>query len=168
MLHPSGREGSRASGLRNMARTRGRGEPAHLCAFVSATASLRFVQDLAGPAVSWASLLTRDEESVMRRTTFGPSKGKRRRAALSVDVRAMIEAHLRDLAQAGRLSELARSRRALARHYREQGNDAAVYCLAGAPDFSLAVTPAGGVLLTLRRTGDLVSWSREVLLKKGP
>ena len=103
----------------------------------------------------------------MLRTTFRRPKQKRPRAALSVDARAMIEGHLRDLAQSGRLSQLPCTRNALVRHYREQGDDAAVYCLAGASDFSLGVTPAGGVLLTVRRTGDLLWWSREDLLKKG-
>jgi hypothetical protein len=92
----------------------------------------------------------------------------RRQTALSVDVRAFVEAHLRDLAVAGRLNELARSRYALANRYRAEGNDAAVYCLASAPDFSLAVTPGGGVLLTLRRSGDLVSWTRSELLAEAP
>ena len=104
----------------------------------------------------------------MLRTTFRRPKQKRPRAALSVDARAMIEGHLRDLAQSGRLSELPCTRNALVRHCREQGDDTAVYCLAGASDFSLGVTPAGGVLLTVRRTGDLLWWSREDLLKKGP
>ena len=104
----------------------------------------------------------------MLRTNFRWPKQKRPRAALSVDARAMIEGHLRDLAQSGRLSQLPCTRNALVRHCREQGDDTAVYCLASASDFSLAGTPAGGVLLTVRRTGELVSWSREDLLKKGP
>ena len=104
----------------------------------------------------------------MRRTFSGRDMEFRRQTALGVDVRAFVEAHLRDLAVAGRLNELARSRDALANRYRSQGNDAAVYCLASAPDFSLAVTPGGGVLLTLRRSGDLVSWTRSELLVEAP
>ena len=71
----------------------------------------------------------------MRRTFSGRVTQFRRQTALSVDVRAFVEAHLRDLAVAGRLNELARSRDALVAHYRTQGNNAAVYCLASAPDF---------------------------------
>ena len=77
----------------------------------------------------------------MRRTFSGRDTELRRQAALTVDVKAFVEAHLRDLAVAGRLNELARSRDALANRYRAQGNDAAVYCLASAPDFSLAEAP---------------------------
>ena len=104
----------------------------------------------------------------MRRTFSGRDTELRRQAALSVDVKAFVEAHLRDLAVAGRLNELARSRDALVAHYRTQGNDAAVHCLASAPDFSLAVTPGGSVLLTLRRSGHLASWTQAELLQKTP
>ena len=104
----------------------------------------------------------------MRRTTFGRPTEFRRRAALSVDMRAMIEGYLRDLTRAGRLRELVRSRDALVGYYRAQGNDTAVYCLAVAPDFSLAATPGGGVLLALRRSGHLVSWTQSELLEAAP
>ena len=102
----------------------------------------------------------------MRRTFSGRDMELRRQAALTVDVRAFVEAHLRDLAVAGRLNELVRSRDALVNRYRAEGNDAAVYCLASAPDFSLAVTPGGGVLLTLRRSGHLASWTQSELLQQ--
>ena len=78
----------------------------------------------------------------MRHNFSGRPAEYRRRAALSVDVRAFVEGHLRDLARAGRLREVARSRDALAAYYRAQGNDAASYCLASAPDFSLGRHPA--------------------------
>ena len=86
-----------------------------------------------------------------------------RQAALTVDVRTLVERHLRDLAHAGRSREMARSRDALAAFYRAQGNDAASYCLASAPDFLLVATPGGGALLSLRRSGDLVSWRARML-----
>lgn len=93
-----------------------------------------------------------------RRPAFG------RRPALTPDARALIEEHVRELARGGRLSELAPSRDALAGHYRAQGDDAAYYCLATAPDFSLVATPGGGALLILRRSGHLVSWTQSELL----
>ena len=71
----------------------------------------------------------------MRRTFSDRPTESRRRAALSVDVRAMVEGYLRDLAQTGRLREMVRSRDALVGYYRAQGNDTAVYCLAVAPTF---------------------------------
>ena len=91
-----------------------------------------------------------------------------RQAALTVDVRTLVERHLRDLAHAGRLREMARSRDALAAFYRAQGNDAACYCLASAPDFLLAATPGGGALLSLRRSGNLISWTLSELLEEAP
>lgn len=87
----------------------------------------------------------------------------RRREALSADVRVFIESHLRELAHAGRLGQLARSRDALMRYYRAQLNDAAVYVLANAPDFSMALTADGGVTLTLPGRGDPILWSQEEL-----
>ena len=69
----------------------------------------------------------------MNPASSGRPSAFRRRAALTVGV--SIEAHLRDLARAGRLREPARSRAALVGHYRAQGNDAAVYCLASTPTF---------------------------------
>ena len=53
----------------------------------------------------------------------------RGREALSADVRVFIESHLRELAENGRLGQLARSREALMTYYRVQRNDAAVYSL---------------------------------------
>ena len=91
-----------------------------------------------------------------------------RQAALTVDVRTLVERHLRDLAHAGRLREMARSRDALAAFYRAQGNDAASYCLASAPDFLLAAAPGGGALLSLRRSGNLISWTLSELLEEAP
>ena len=87
----------------------------------------------------------------------------RRREALSADVRVFIESHLRELAQAGRLGQLARSRDALMRHYRAQRNDAAVYVLANAPDFSMALTTDGGVALTLPGRAEPIVWTQEEL-----
>lgn len=87
-----------------------------------------------------------------------------RRPALSPDARALVEEYLRELARASRLRDLPRSRGDLAAHYRAQGNDAAYYCLAVAPDFSLTETAAGDVLMRLRRSGHLVSWTRSELL----
>lgn len=84
----------------------------------------------------------------------------RQREALPSDVRVFIEAHLRELARAGRLGELARSRGALMKYYRAQKNDAAVYVLANAPDFSLALTPDGGVALTLPGWDDHATWTQ--------
>ena len=55
------------------------------------------------------------------------------RGALSADVRVFVESHLRELAQVGRLGELAHSRDALMKYYRALRNDAAVYVLASAP-----------------------------------
>ena len=109
-----------------------------------------------------------EKGSGMRRTFSGRPTEYRRRAALTVDVRTFIEGYLRDMARTGRMSKLARSRDALVAHYRAQGKDAVVYCLASAPDFSLAATPGGGALLTLRRSGDLVSWTRSELLEEPP
>ena len=102
----------------------------------------------------------------MRRTTSGNRGDYKRQGALNIDVRALVEAHLRDLAGAGRLREVARSRDALAECYRAQGNDASVNCLAAAPDFSLMATPGGGALLRLRRSGDFVTWNRSELLEE--
>ena len=90
----------------------------------------------------------------------------RRREALPSDVKIFIEAHLRDLAQAGRLGEVARSRDALRKYYRAQGNDAAAYVLANAPDFSLALTPSGSVTLTLPDGTDYVMWTQSELLQE--
>ena len=104
----------------------------------------------------------------MRRITSWQPSASRRRPALGVDVRAFVELHLRDLTRAGRIGELAQSRNALASHYRAEGNTEAVYCLAVAPDFSLEVGPDGSALLKLRRTGDLVSWTRAELLAEAP
>ena len=59
---------------------------------------------------------------------------------LTVDATAFIEAHLRELAREARLGGLAPSRGALIQHYRDRGNEGAVYCLATAPDFSLSLT----------------------------
>ena len=87
----------------------------------------------------------------------------RRRETLSADVRVFVESHLRELAQNGRLGQLARSREALMSYYRVLRNDAAVYVLANAPDFSMALTPEGGVALTLRGGGDPTVWTQEEL-----
>ena len=86
------------------------------------------------------------------------------RPGLSPDARALVEEYVRELARAGRLRDLPRSRGDLAAHYRAQGDDAASYCLAVAPDFSLTETAAGDVLMRLRRSGHLVSWTRSELL----
>ena len=91
------------------------------------------------------------------------SAESRRREALSADVRVFIESHLRELAQAGRLGELARSRDALMKYYRAQRNDAAVYVLANATDFSMALTSDGGVALTLPGRADPTVWTQEEL-----
>ena len=104
----------------------------------------------------------------MRRTAPRYRTHKRRHATLSVDVRTLVERHLRDLAHAGRLREMARSRDALAAFYRARGNDAATFCLASAPDFSLAATPDGGAWLSLRRSGGIISWTRSELLAEAP
>ena len=48
---------------------------------------------------------------------------------------------------------LVQSREALMAHYRAQGNDVAVYCLASAPDFFPVATHGGGARLVLRRNG---------------
>ena len=45
---------------------------------------------------------------------------------------------------------------------------ASLYCLATAPDFSLAATPGNGVLLRLRRSGHLMTWTQSDLLKEAP
>ena len=97
----------------------------------------------------------------MRQRSSGPP-------VLGVDVRALVEGYLRELACSGRMRELVRSRAALARHYRAEGNEAAVYCLASAPDFSLTATPGGGALLSLRSSGHSVSWTRQQLLAAAP
>ena len=89
-----------------------------------------------------------------------------RRGALPSDVGVFIEAHLRELARAGRLDELARSRDALMKYYRAQKNDAAVHILAGAPEFSLALTPGGGVTLTLDGGADHATWTQSDLLQE--
>ena len=103
-----------------------------------------------------------------RRNASGYRAAYRRQAALKVDARTLVEQHPRDLAHAGRLSEMARSKDELAAYYRARGNDAASYCLASAPSFSLAATPGGGALLSLRRSGDLLSWTRSELLEEAP
>lgn len=90
----------------------------------------------------------------------------RRRECLPSDVRVFVEAHLRELARANRLGELARSRDALKSHYRAQNNDAAVYILANGTDFSLALTPGGDVALTLPGEADYVTWTRSDLLQE--
>ena len=89
------------------------------------------------------------------------------RPGLSPDARALVEEYVRELARVGRLRELARSRDALAGYYRARGDDAASYCLAVAPDFSLTETAGGDVLMRLRRSGHLVSWTRLELLGQG-
>ena len=89
-----------------------------------------------------------------------------RRDALSADVRVFVESHLRDLAQVGRLGEMARSRDALMKHYRALRNDAAVYVLASAPDFSMALTSEGGVALTLPGGADPTVWTQEELRRE--
>jgi len=86
------------------------------------------------------------------------------RPGLSPDARALVEEYLWELVRTGRLRDLARSRGDLAAHYRARGDDAASYCLAVAPDFSLTETAAGDVLMRLRRSGHLVSWTRSELL----
>ena len=90
----------------------------------------------------------------------------RRQEALPSDVRVFVEAHLRDLAKAGRLNELARSREALRKYYNAQGNDAAAYVLANAPGFSLALTPGGDVTLTLPDRAACVIWTLSELLQE--
>ena len=86
-----------------------------------------------------------------------------RREALSADVRVFVEWHLRELAQAGRLGELASSRDALMKYYRVLRNDAAVYFLANAPDFSMTLTADGGVSLTLPGGAAPTVWTQEEL-----
>ena len=82
----------------------------------------------------------------MIRTTSGRRAEYRRQAALTVDVRALVEGHLRELADAGRLREVARSRDALAAFYRARGNDAASYCLAdAAPQWGPCFVDAVGI-----------------------
>jgi hypothetical protein len=90
----------------------------------------------------------------------------RQRKALPSDVRVFVEAHLRDLARADRLRELARSRDALMKYYHARQNIAAVYVLANAPNFSLAVTPGGDVALTLPDRADHVMWTQSELLQE--
>ena len=86
-----------------------------------------------------------------------------RREALSAGVRVFIESHLRELAENGRLGQLARTRDALMKYYRAQRNDAAVYVLANAPDFSMALTANGGVALALPGQADPIVWTQEEL-----
>ena len=88
------------------------------------------------------------------------------RGALSADVRVFVESHLRELAQVGRLGELAHSRDALMKYYRALRNDAAVYVLAGAPDFSMELTSDGGVTLTLPGGADPTVWTQEELRRE--
>lgn len=102
----------------------------------------------------------------MKMNTSDGQAQSRRREALPSDVRVFVEAHLRDLAKAGRLNELARSRNALRKYYNAQGNDAAAYVLAHAPDFSLALTPGGGVTLTLPDRADYVTWTPSELVQE--
>ena len=97
--------------------------------------------------------------------TLGYRSESGQRAALASDVRVFIEGHLRNLARAGRLHELARSRDALAKCYRAQRNAAAVYVLANAPDFSLALAPDGGVTLTQPGEADPVVWTQSELVE---
>ena len=87
----------------------------------------------------------------------------RGREALSADVRVFVESHLRELAENGRLGRLARSRDALMKYYRAQRNDAAVYVLANAPDFSMALTANGGVALALPGQAEPIVWTQEEL-----
>ena len=89
-----------------------------------------------------------------------------RQGVLPSDVRVFVEAHLRDLARAGRLGQVARSRDGLMKYYRAQKNDAAVYVLANAPAFSLALTPGGDVMLTLPGRADPVTWTPSDLLQE--
>ena len=49
------------------------------------------------------------------------------------------------------------------RYYRVQRNDAAVYVLANATDFSMALTTDGGVALTLPGGADPIVWTQEEL-----
>lgn len=102
----------------------------------------------------------------MKMDTSESRAESRRRGALSSDVRVFVETHLRDLAKAGRLSELARSRDVLRKYYRAQGNDAAAYVLAHAPDFSMVLTSGGGVMLTLSGGDQYVMWTRSELLQE--
>ena len=95
--------------------------------------------------------------------TLGYRSESGQRAALAPDVRVFIEGHLRNLARFGRLHELARSRDALVKYYRAQRNAAAVYVLANAPDFSLALAPDGGVTLTQPGEADPVVWTQSEL-----
>lgn len=90
----------------------------------------------------------------------------RRRETLPSDVRVFVEVHLRDLAMAGRLNELARSRDALRKYYNAQGNDAAAYVLAHGPDFLLALAPGGDVTLTLPDGADYATWTQSELLQE--
>lgn len=102
----------------------------------------------------------------MKMNTSDGRAQSRRREALPSDVRVFVEAHLRDLAKAGRLNELARSRDALRKYYNAQGNNAAAYVLANAPGFSLALTPGGGVTLTLPDQADCATWTPSELLQE--
>lgn len=102
----------------------------------------------------------------MKMNTSDGRPQSRRREALPSDVKVFVEAHLRDLAKAGRLNELARSRDTLRKYYNAQGNDAAAYVLANAPGFSLALTPGGGVTLTLPDQADYVTWTPSDLLQE--
>ena len=92
----------------------------------------------------------------------------RRRRALAPDTRVFVEAHLRELARDGRLGGLARSRDALMQRYRAMRNAAAVHVLAKAPDFSLELTPDGGVRLMLAGRAESVIWTRSELLEEEP
>ena len=103
---------------------------------------------------------------MMKMDTSDGRAPSRRREALPSDIKVFVEAHLRDLAKAGRLGELARSREALRKYYNAQRNEAAAYVLANAPDFWLALTPGGGVTLTLPDGADCVMWTQSDLLQE--
>ena len=101
----------------------------------------------------------------MKMDTVDSRAESRRREALPSDVRVFVETHLRELARSGRLSDLARSRNELKKYYRAQRNEAAAYLLASAPDFCLAITPGGGVMLTLTGKADHATWEHSDLLQ---
>ena len=103
------------------------------------------------------------EKGGMKMDTPDHPAESRGREALSTDVRVFIESHLRELAENGRLGQLARSREALMTYYRVQRNDAAVYVLANAPDFSMTLMSDGGVALALPGQADPIVWTQQEL-----
>lgn len=91
-----------------------------------------------------------------------------RQAVLPSEVRILIEAHLHSLARVNRPLLVASSRDDLVRHYRVRGKLAAALLVAGGPDFSLTLTPAGSVVLTRKGGTEQIVWTRSELLQEQP